>query len=264
MKSSLISNEYLEKTLIAVPVYNEEECLDTVIGRIKEFATNILIINDGSTDKTAEMLKSHKDISVIQHKNNSGYGRSLIDALQYAKNNNLEWLITMDCDLQHEPETLPLFYKTIEKGKYDIISGSRYLDPANRHGVCPPKSRVSINKEITYQLKKTLGLEITDSFCGFKAYRIGFMNKMKLTIDGYAFPLQVWVQSARLAVRLTEIPVKMIYSDTFRSFGKLLDNPEARLNYYIETLNQELDKYGYKKIEYIKNTFRKRCDTHIA
>ena len=258
------NSDFLDHTVVAIPVYNEEKYLDIVIDRVKEFANNILIIDDGSTDKTPELLKSHRDISIIRHETNTGYGRSLIDALEHAKVNEFDWIITMDCDLQHEPETLPLFYKYIKENQYDIISGSRYMRPVDRYGICPPKSRAVINQKITNLLKQAVGLELTDSFCGFKAYRVDFFNRMNLTINGYAFPLQVWVQVAKLAGRLTEIPVKMIYSDTMRSFGESLDDPNNRLTYYMNTLNKELNNNGYKRIKEVESTFREGCDIHIT
>ncbi len=100
----------------------------------------------------------------------------------------------MDCDHQHQPSCIPLFYNEIEKDDADIISGSRYLDPENNGTAKPPPERVIINKKITILLNQMLNLKLTDSFCGFKAYRVESLKKLKLTENGYGLPLQLWIQ----------------------------------------------------------------------
>ena len=110
----------------------------------------------------------------------------------------------------------------------DIISGSRYLQ-TEQNADHPPADRRSINRIITDMLNSTLGYNLTDSFCGFKASpRRAAMEKLDLTIPGYAFPMQFWVQAQANGLQVQELPVRLIYKDATRHFGGTLDDPDSR------------------------------------
>jgi dolichol-phosphate mannosyltransferase len=227
-----------QRTLVAIPVYNEEKYIDRVIPRVLEFASDVLVIDDGSSDRTPALLANYP-VEVIRHARNRGYGHSLQDAFRWASVDGFDWVITMDCDEQHEPEAIPAFRDAIEADDADVISGSRYLAQVASDSA-PPANRRAINKMITEELNTRLGLSITDAFCGFKAYRVEPLNQMKLKVDGYAFPMQFWVQAVAAGLRISEVPVKLIYNDPNRSFGGPLDDDDVRLSHYREVLHAEL------------------------
>ncbi len=222
------------RTLIAIPVYNEERYVEKVLRRVAEFADEILVIDDGSTDATPCLL-GKQPVEVIRHKENRGYGRALLDAFRWASVDGFDWVITMDCDEQHEPAAIPHFTEAIARNDADIISGSRYLDTHDGADV-PPPDRRRINSMITKEINDRLGLSLTDAFCGFKAHRVSALNRLDLTESGYAFPMQLWAQSAAANLRIREIPVKLIYNDPTRTFGGPLDNPVERMAHYREAL----------------------------
>ena len=93
---------------------------------------------------------------------------------------------------------------------------------------------------MTRLLNELLGLNLTDTFCGFKAYRVRSLRKLRITIPGYAMPMQFWVQAVRAGLKIEEIPIRLIYNDPNRHFGGTLDNPEARWQYYLDVLITEL------------------------
>lgn len=227
------------KTLVAIPVYNEHEHVAEVIEATRRFDCPILAIDDGSTDGSAEILARQADVAVITHPANLGYGQSVIDAFRYADAHGFDWVITMDCDEQHEPALIPAFLDAAERGDADIISGSRYLcaDPADDP---PPPARRRINHTINARLERVLGLRLTDSFCGFKAHRVAALRRLALSEPGYAFPMQFWVQCVCHGLRIREIPVPRIYRDARRSFGGALDDPETRLQHYLRVFAQAL------------------------
>jgi dolichol-phosphate mannosyltransferase len=161
-----------------------------------------------------------------------------MDAFGFACRHNFDWVITIDCDHQHEPSCIPRFYSEIEKDDADIISGSRYLDAA-RPLTAPPE-RIAINKKVTRMLNESLGLSLTDSFCGFKAYRASSVTRLTLTETGYRFPLQLWIRAARAGLKIREIPVPLIYHDPDRNFAGVLEDPQYRFNYYMEIIEKEL------------------------
>lgn len=228
----------MPRILIAVPVYNEQQYVTRVLSEIRKYAEDILVIDDGSTDRTPALL-ADQPVDVIRHAANRGYGRSIRDAFRHAQCYDYEWLITMDCDEQHEPASLPDFYEAIGQDDADVLSGSRYLSP-ELCGDPPPADRRAINGEITRILNERLCLDITDAFCGFKAYRVDSLPSFHITELGYAMPLQVWVQAAAAGLRIVEHPVPLIYLEEERSFGGSLDDSLRRLAYYREVIDREL------------------------
>lgn len=227
------------KWLLAIPVYNEERYLPRVLDAVKRYAPRVLVVNDGSTDRVGELLAARRDICHITHPENRGYGQSLIDAFDFAHERGFEWVVTMDCDEQHEPEQIPAFLREMERSDADVISGSRYLHCYPRDD-SPPEDRRRINRTISTLLEQILGLRLTDAFCGFKAHRVPAMRRLRLDVPGYAFPLQFWVEAARAQLRIREIPVRRIYRDRGREFGGTLDDPAARLQHYLEVFVDSL------------------------
>jgi glycosyltransferase involved in cell wall biosynthesis len=231
--------EFVLRILVAIPVYNELKYAPQVIDKVKRFHDQVLFIDDGSTDGTVELLERRDDIYLIKHPVNRGYGRSLIDAFCWADKHGYDWVVTMDCDEQHEPEMIPEFIRKIEDDRWDIISGSRYLEQRIGDDL-PPGDRRSINLMITEMINDHFGWSLTDAFCGFKAHRVSAMRKLNLDESGYAFPMQLWPQVFKTRLRVTEIPVRLIYNDPTRHFGGLLDDPTLRLQHYMKVFDAEM------------------------
>jgi glycosyltransferase involved in cell wall biosynthesis len=229
------------RLLVAIPVFNERQYVQHVIQRVRSFWPDVLVVDDGSTDGTDQILRQTDGIHLIRHENNRGYGQSIIDALAHADAGGYDWVITMDCDEQHEPERIPDFIEAIKTDRWDLISGSRYLQPSAEDDL-PPTDRRSINGKITGILNDLLKLKLTDAFCGFKAHRTSAMRRLQLNEAGYAFPMQLWPQAARADLRITEIPVRLIYNDPTRHFGGVLDDAEFRLRHYLNIFRAELDR----------------------
>jgi dolichol-phosphate mannosyltransferase len=235
--------------LIAIPVYNEARTVRAVVERVRGFADHVLVVDDGSTDETAEVLESLRrplGLDLIRHEGNLGYGRSLRDAFARAADRGFDWVITMDCDEQHEPEEIPGFVARIAGNDADIVSGSRYLDLSIEPSGEAPTTRRAINRAVTEELNRRLGLSLTDGFCGFKAHRVELMRRLRLTESGYAFPMQFWVQCVAAGARIAEHPVRLIYNDPNRSFGGDLDDPAHRLMHYRKLLHAEICRLAHR------------------
>jgi glycosyltransferase involved in cell wall biosynthesis len=261
------------RLLIAIPVYNEQKYVCRVLDKVRavldevgctcgtgfgpvnhglearattDIRPGLLVVDDGSTDDTPNLLAARSDACVIRHPTNLGYGQSLIDAFDFADAHGFDWVITMDCDEQHEPERIPDFVREIRSDRWDIISGSRYLQPGCADDL-PPGDRRSINATITAMLNERLGLNITDAFCGYKAHRVSAMRRLRLDVTGYAFPMQLWPQAVRRGLRITELPVRLIYNDPTRHFGGNLDDAGVRLRHYLEVFERELRRLAEEK-----------------
>lgn len=231
------------RILVAIPVYNEQQTVRSVVEHVRRHADHVLLVDDGSTDGTPieiERVCVRRGVDVIRHEDNQGYGRSLRNAFDHGIANGYDWVITMDCDEQHEPDELPAFFALIARGGADIISGSRYLDHSIESDGDAPASRREINKLVTTELNERLGLRLTDGFCGFKGHRVETLKKLTLTEDGYAFPMQLWVQLRAVGARIVEHPIRLIYNDPNRSFGGGLDDAEHRLAHYRASMHEEI------------------------
>jgi dolichol-phosphate mannosyltransferase len=217
------------KFLTAIPVYNEERHLEHVLRKVRRYSPNILVVNDGSTDRTGDLLAREPGITVLTHPHNRGYGAALISAFAFALERDVEVLVTMDCDGQHEPARIPVLLEAIHNA--DVVSASRYLRDF-RQDTAAPADRRQINRQVTSELNSRFGLHLTDAFCGFKAYRRGALCRLRITEPGWGMPLELWVQAARLGLRVKEIAVPRLYLDPKRAFGGMLNDAAERLAYY--------------------------------
>jgi glycosyltransferase involved in cell wall biosynthesis len=206
--------------LTALPVYNEVGSVNAVLDQVLKYSPDVLVVDDGSTDGTSQLLDARRDIAVVRHPRNRGYGAALQTAFEYA--------------ISHEERCVAR--------RADIVSGSRYLQTFAEDSSAPADRR-QINQQITREINEALGLQITDAFCGFKAYRVCALRQLRIHETGYAMPLEVWVQAAHGGLRIEELAVPLIYLDAKRSFGETLDNPTARLEYYRRVLADAIERF---------------------
>ncbi len=231
------------RTVIIMPLYNEEETLARVLDEVRRHTlAQILVVNDGSTDCSGEILeRCGPRIHVITHARNEGYGQSLIDGFRHAIDGRFDVAVTIDCDLQHEPRLIPRFIE--EVSRFDIVSGSRYHPDAPGAQDPVPPDRQRINAEVTRIINALTGYRLTDAWCGFKAYRVAGLARMHLDERSYGLPLQVWLQAAHLGLTVTEIPVPRIYKNPSRRFWGGLDDPETRRAYYLSVIDREVSRW---------------------
>jgi dolichol-phosphate mannosyltransferase len=232
----MINNQPKTENLILIPIYNEQKHIFNVLREVRKYSPeDLLVVNDGSTDESKDIVeeiascaKLKGKLVIINHSENEGYGKSLIDGINFARDNNYRYLLTLDCDEQHEPELI-------------IISSSRYLS-FQKQIDSPPEDRYTINRKITGLINKITGYGLTDSFCGFKVYQMEGLKKLELTEKGYGLPLQLWIQAYKNNLTVKELPASMIYEDKNRTFGNYLDDPKKRLAYYQKIIDSEVKK----------------------
>ena len=219
------------RLLTAIPVYNEERHLANVLHEVRRYSPDILVVNDGSTDGTAELLTLQANLHVVTNPRNRGYGAALNSAFDSFLAGDFDVLVTMDCDGQHEPSRIPVLLEALDS-KTDIVSGSRYLRDFRQQSLATPADRRQINAIITAELNERFGLNLTDAFCGFKAYRRCPLTRLRITETGWGMPLQLWVQAAWHGLQIKEVAVPRVYLDPNRAFGGVLNDADQRLAYY--------------------------------
>lgn len=226
--------------LIIIPAYNEGETLSEILYRIRRLGSwPVLLVDDGSQDDYSAVIAGLHDIEILRHPENYGYGRALISGFQYAAEEGYQYALTIDADGQHDPDYIPRFFQEIAAYPWDIVSGSRY-HPLSPRVNDPPADRRCINALITERINALTGYNLTDAFCGLKAYRVEALRKMPLTEPGYAFPLQLWMQAAGAGLRVKELPVSLIYRAPEKFFPGELADTQKRLRYYVETIEKEI------------------------
>ena len=227
---------------VLLPVYNEAPTLERVVQKLAAFKeADVVIVDDGSTDATPSILERLAIKAIIRHPENVGYGKSLMDGFDFAKTNDYRYCVTMDADEQHEPGFIPCLIEKLDK--FDIVSGSRYLNPLLASDA-PPPERLEVNRVITQKLRQLTGYNLTDSFCGFKGYRVDGLKKLQLTETNYGFPIQFWLQAAKAGLTVTECAVPLIYKDHSRNFNNQFANRDERLNHYLQVMESEAKKLG--------------------
>ncbi|MCH8830528.1 MAG: glycosyltransferase family 2 protein [Planctomycetes bacterium] len=232
------------RTLTALPVFNEAQHLEPVLREVRRYSDDILVIDDGSSDGTPELLATQTDLQILTHEENQGYGAALRSAFLFAVEQDYDVLVTIDCDGQHEPRLIPeLAAAVFPDGEepIDIVSGSRYLRSFDGDSI-PPEERRRINMDITRLVNERLGLSLTDTFCGFKAYRVASLPQLEISELGYAMPLQLWVQAVNAGMRIVEFPVPLVYLEEERSFGGSLDDGVLRIAHYRNVLEREISR----------------------
>lgn len=240
-------------TLVIIPVFNEARTLARVLDQVRASApaSDVLVVDDGSTDASPAILAGRSDVRTIRHPANLGYGRSLITGFEHAAACGYVTVVTIDCDEQHEPARIPEFIAA--SAGTDIVSGSRYLDPSVPGDPAPP-DRAQLNREFTERLRAITGYPITDAWCGFKAYRVASLRRLRLTEPSYGMPLQVWVQAAYHGLGVRELAVARIYKNPERKFWGGLDDMAARRAYYLRILEAEVARWLPHKLDLVRVT----------
>jgi glycosyltransferase involved in cell wall biosynthesis len=153
------------KVGIIVPVYNEKKYVKEVLNEILELKIKnkkVVAVDDGSDEETKEIIRSVDGIEIITHKENKGYGASIISGFKKLLKENFDFIITIDADRQHFPKRIPEFLKYVKY--YDIVSGSRYMKDS-KIITPPPPDRKYVNFLIQKVIFYLTGIKLTDAFC---------------------------------------------------------------------------------------------------
>ena len=213
--------------LIIIPTYNEKENIENIILKIFELegSFNILIIDDGSPDGTAKIVKElqkkySKSLFLKERSGKLGLGTAYIHGFKWALENNYEYIFKMDADFSHDPKDLPRLYEACHKNNGDLAIGSRYVKGVNI--VNWPMSRLLMSFFASKYVKTITGMPIHDSTAGFKCYKRTVLEKInldKIEFIGYAFQIEMKFKSWKYGFNIVEVPV--IFTDRQEGNSKM-------------------------------------------
>ncbi|OXA80558.1 Glycosyltransferase involved in cell wall bisynthesis [Flavobacterium aquidurense] len=212
MKSTLSQQDLLNSTsfCVIVPTYNNHKTLQKVLDSVLDFTPNVIIVNDGSTDSTPEILKSYSQLTQIHHPKNLGKGRALRNGFRKAIEMKFEYAITIDSDGQHFAADIPGFIEEIQNEPNSLLIGSRNMTQEN----VPKKSSFG-NKFSNFWFKFETGIKLDDTQSGFRLYPLNLIPK-KFYTNKFEFEIEVIVRSAWKGIVVKNIPVQVLYDPAER------------------------------------------------
>ena len=217
------------KNLILICAYNSESTLLDVLHDLKDYPElDILIVNDGSTDKTLEIARS-AGIETISHPKNMGKGAALRTGFDFALKKNVDFIITIDADKQHPAEKIREFIAIHKKYPDDVILGKRERDENM------PWIRKFSNSVSAALISWRIGQKIYDAQCGFRLIPAKYLSWRLSNIRGFIFESEVLIKLALNKVNFKFIPIQTIYPDTGSSKMTYFDSTIGFISMYISS-----------------------------
>lgn len=199
------------KIAIVIPVYNEEVHIAKVLEEISKRKLPIIVVDDGSEDKTTDILtrlrKQDKKITILNHRVNIGKGAAMKTGARAAFDTGAEAVIFMDADGQHLASDLSKFIKRLEKSKCEVIFGSRNL------GFSVPLVRFLGNKLASVFVALFFGIYISDLICGYRAITKRAFRKLNWESTGYGVETEMVIKVGKYGLKHCEVPVETVYLD---------------------------------------------------
>ena len=190
---------------IIIPSYNEAKTIGKVIDDVKRYSTNIVVVDDGSTDDTQ---KAAKDVTILKHLTNMGKGAAMKTGVEYAIKKNAKQIIFIDADGQHEAKEIPHFLDALKD--VDVVFGYRELN--KKMPLVLKLGNWVINKSI----KILYNLELKDTQCGYRAFNTNVYNKIKWKALDYSVESEIIANTGKNKLKYKEIPIKTIYNSRYK------------------------------------------------
>ena len=206
----------MSDSIVIIPTYNEKENIEKIIravfGLDKDF--DVLVIDDGSPDGTAAIVKSlmagefSGRLNILERSGKQGLGTAYITGFKWALKQGYEFVFEMDADFSHDPNDLPRLYAATHDEGYDVAVGSRYVSGVNV--VNWPIGRVLMSYFASKYVQAVTGFKVHDTTAGFVCYRRKVLETIQLDeirFKGYAFQIEMKFTAHKIGFRIKEVPV---------------------------------------------------------
>ena len=198
-------NQY--RTCVIIPTYNNDSTLSAVIADVEQYTSNIIVVNDGSTDNTAIILASLPHIDIIGYSKNKGKGWALRKGFEKAVESGYTHAITIDSDGQHFAGDLPVFMDKLQLAEDAIIIGARNMNQSS----VPGKSSFGY-KFSNFWFKIETGINAPDTQSGYRLYPVALMKDIHFFTRKYEFEIEVLVRAAWKGIKIESVPVLVYYA----------------------------------------------------
>ena len=193
------------KTIVAMPAYNEGKYIGSLILQARQYADEVVVVDDGSSDYTSKVAEL-AGANVVRHAENKGYGSAIQSILSEAKKQNADILVILDADSQHNPEEIPSLTKAISEGS-DVVIGSREM----QSNIIAPYRRMGqrVLSRLTYIASRK---KLSDTESGFRAYSRKAIATLELKEKGMAVSSEIVSEATAKGLKVTEVPVSVTYT----------------------------------------------------
>ena len=217
-----------QKIFAVMPAYNEERHISKIIKATKKYVDCVVVVDDGSKDRTARIARRSKAI-VLTHLVNLGKGATLKTGCDYAVKSSAGFIIAIDADAQHDPKEIPRFLEGLKS--HDIMLGYRRLN--KKMPFVLKFGNQFINKTISF----LYGVKIRDSQCGYRAFTAKAYKKLRWKASDYSMESEMIAKMGKYRLSYAEIPIATIYSDRYKG-TTVLDGIKIVFNLLIWKLNR--------------------------
>jgi dolichol-phosphate mannosyltransferase len=216
----------MSDSLVIIPTFNEKENIERIIRKVFSFekAFDILVVDDGSPDGTAQIVKSlqneYKGLHIEERTGKLGLGTAYIHGFKWALKKDYHFIFEMDADFSHDPNDLLRLYDACQDKNNDLAIGSRYTNGVNI--VNWPMSRLLMSFFASKYVKFVTGLPVNDSTAGFICYRrsvLETINLDKIQFVGYAFQIEMKFKTWKSGFDIIEVPV--VFTDRKEGYSKM-------------------------------------------
>jgi len=201
------------KICVLMPTYNNERTLKRVIDGVLKYTDDLIIVNDGSTDTTSEILKNYSQLEQITIPKNKGKGNALRVGFEKAEMLGFDFAITIDSDGQHFPEDISVFVNKLEseENKNLLLIGARNMDQES-----VPGGSSFGNKFSNFWYRVETGIKLTDTQSGFRLYPLKTLNRIKFFTTKFEFEIENIVKAAWNGIAVENVPIKVLYDESER------------------------------------------------
>ena len=199
------------KCCVLIPTYNNERTLNRVVDGVLTYTEHIIIINDGATDRTSDILKSYPNLEQIHFPTNKGKGVALREGFKKAHQLGYSYAISIDSDGQHYPENIETFIIEIEKSPGSLLIGDRNMA---QDGI-PKKSSFGNNFSNFWYTFET-GVKLTDTQSGYRLYPLKKLANLNYFTNKFEFEIEVIVRASWKGITVKNVPIQVLYDESER------------------------------------------------